>query len=187
MVGLVQLWLPILLSSVLVFFASSILHMVLKFWHAPDARAFSNEDEIAAAMRKGNPQAGMYMIPYCTPEAMKQAATQEKFRQGPVGTIFLRPAGPMNLGAFLGQWFVFCVIVSVFAAYLAGHVLAPGAPYIRVFRVVGTAAFMAYALGSVPNAIWWGHPWRSQLKHIIDGLIYAALMAGVFGWLWPSA
>ena len=81
MVTLAQLWLPILLSSVLVFFASSILHMVLKFWHMPDCSGFSNEDEVGAAMRKGNPSAGMYMIPYCKPEAMKEPQTQEKFKQ----------------------------------------------------------------------------------------------------------
>ncbi|HSE11436.1 MAG TPA: hypothetical protein VLB69_02265 [Rudaea sp.] len=187
MVTLAQLWLPIVLSGVFVFFASSILHMVLRFWHAPDYRGFANEDEISAAIRRGNATAGTYMIPYCKPETMKEQATQDKFRQGPVGMIFLRQPGMMNMGVFLGQWFVFCLLVSVFCAYLGGHVMAAGTPYIRVFRVIGTAAFLAYGLGSVPNAIWWGHPWKSQIKHVIDGLIYALLTAGAFGWLWPAA
>ena len=81
MVTLAQLWLPILLSSVFVFFASSILHMVLKSWHMPDCSGFSNEDEVGAAMRKGSSGAGMYMIPYCKPEQMKEPATQEKFKR----------------------------------------------------------------------------------------------------------
>jgi len=187
MVTLAQLWMPILLSSVFVFFASSILHMVLKFWHMPDGSGFSNEDEVGAAMRKGSTGAGMYMIPYCKPEQMKEPATLEKFKQGPVGVIFLRQPGAMNMGAFLGQWFAFCLLVSVFCAHLCGSVLAGGTPYMRVFCVAGMAAFMAYALGSVPNAIWWGHPWKSQIKHAIDGLIYALLTAGTFGWLWPAA
>ena len=80
MVSLAQLWLPILLSAVFVFFASSILHMVLKFWHTPDCSAFSNEDEVAAAMRKGTAGAGMYILPYCKPENMKDPAMQEKFK-----------------------------------------------------------------------------------------------------------
>lgn len=185
MVPLAQLWLPIVLSAVFVFIASSILHMVLKFWHAPDCRGFANEDEVGAAMRKGNAGAGMYMIPFCKPEAMKEQATQDKFVQGPVAVMFLRAPGAMNMGAFLGQWFVFCLLISVFVAYLTAHVLAAGTAYITVFRVAGTAAFMAYALGSIPNAIWWSHPWRSQLKHVIDGAIYALLTAGTFGWLWP--
>src|SRR4051812_42173656 len=124
-----QLWLPILLSGVFVFIASSILHMVLRFWHAPDCKGFSNEDEVGAAMRKGNPGAGLYMIPYCTPEAMKQPATHEKFRTGPVGVIFLRKTSPMNIAAFMAQWFLFCLFVSFFCALLAVHAVAPGAPF----------------------------------------------------------
>jgi len=186
MVTIAQLWLPILLSSAFVFIASSILHMVLKFWHMPDYSGFSNEDEVGAAIRKGSTGAGMYTIPYCKPEAMKEQATQDKFKQGPVGTIYLRQPGAMNLGAFLGQWFAFCLLVSVFCAYLGGHVMAVGTTYMSVFRVVGVAAFMVYALGTVPNAIWWGHQWKSQVKHVIDGLIYALLTAGTFGWLWPA-
>ena len=60
MVSLMQLWLPILLSAVAVFIVSSIVHMVLK-WHASDYHGFSNEDEILAAIRKGNPSPGIYM------------------------------------------------------------------------------------------------------------------------------
>ena len=186
MVSLVQLWLPIVLSTVFVFVASSILHMVLRFWHAPDCSGFSNEDEVGAALRKGNASAGMYLIPYCQPEAMKEAATQAKFQQGPVGIIFLRRPGPMSMGAFLGQWAAYCLVVSLLAACLGIHTMGVGTPYKHVFGVVGLGAFMAYALGSVPNAIWWGHPWKSQVKHVIDGAIYAALTAGTFGWLWPQ-
>jgi hypothetical protein len=79
MVSLAQLWLPILLSAVFVFIASSILHMVLRFWHGPDCRGFSNEDELRAAMRKGGAGVGMYMVPYCKPEDMKKPETQQKF------------------------------------------------------------------------------------------------------------
>jgi hypothetical protein len=187
MVSLAQLWLPIVLSSVFVFIASSILHMVLKFWHMPDCSGFSNESEVGEAMRKGGASAGLYMIPYCKPEALKEPATQDKFKQGPVGVIFLRQPGMMNMGVFLGQWFAFCVIVSLFAAFLGIHTMGAGTPYKHVFGVVGISTFMAYALGSVPNAIWWGHPWKSQIKHMIDGAIYAGLTAGTFGWLWPAS
>jgi len=184
---LAQLWLPIVLSAVLVFFASSLLHMVLKFWHMPDCKGFSNEDEVGAAMRKGNATAGMYMIPYCKPEAMKEPATQEKFKLGPVGIIFLRQPGMMNMGSFLGQWFAFCLLVSFLCALLAVHVLAAGADHRRVFHVIALAAFLGYAMGNLPNAIWWGHPWVSTIKHMIDGLIYAILTGLAFCWLWPAA
>jgi len=184
---LAQLWLPILLSGVFVFIASSILHMVLRFWHAPDCKGFTNEDEVGAAMRKGNASAGLYMMPYCTPEAMKDPATAEKFKTGPVAVIYLRKPGPMNMGAFLGQWFVFCLLVSFFCALLAVHALPAGAPHEHVFHLIGLAALLGYAFGVIPDAIWWGHPWRSAIKHIIDGVIYAVITGLTFAWLWPGA
>ena len=184
---LAQLWLPILLSGVFVFIASSILHMVLRFWHAPDCKGFTNEDEVGAAMRKGTASAGLYMMPYCTPEAMKDPATAEKFKTGPVAVIYLRKPGPMNMGAFLGQWFVFCLLVSFFCALLAVHALPAGAPHEHVFHLIGLAALLGYAFGVIPDAIWWGHPWRSAIKHIIDGVIYAVITGLTFAWLWPGA
>jgi hypothetical protein len=184
---LVHLWLPILLSGMFVFVASSILHMVLRFWHAPDCKGFSNEDEVGAAIRNGNASAGLYMMPYCTPEAMKDPATAEKFKTGPVAVIYLRKPGPMNMGAFLGQWFAFCLVVSFFCALLAVHALPAGAPHEHVFHLIGLAALLGYAFGVIPDAIWWGHPWRSAIKHIIDGVIYAVITGLTFAWLWPVA
>lgn len=186
MVSLAQLWLPILLSAVFVFIASSILHMVLRFWHGPDCRGFTNEDEVRAAMRKGSAGAGIYLLPYCKPEDMKKAQTQEKFKEGPIAFVFMRASGAMNMAAPLIQWFVFCLLVSIFAAYLAGITLAPGTASMQVFRVVGTAALLGHAFGSLPMGIWWGHPWRSVIKHVIDGIIYALIAGATFVWLWPS-
>jgi hypothetical protein len=186
MISLVQLWLPILLSAAFVFIASSLLNMLLRFWHAPDYHGFSNEDEVGAAIRKGNPAPGMYMLPFCTPEAMKKAETQEKFKQGPVGMLALRRPGAMNIGASLAQWFVFCVLVSLFCALLVMHLLPAGAPHEHVFHAIGLAALLGHAFGSIPNAIWWGHPWRSTIKHFIDGVIYALVTAATFAWLWPA-
>ncbi|MDE2497505.1 MAG: hypothetical protein KGK35_06705, partial [Xanthomonadaceae bacterium] len=68
---LASLWLPIVLSAVFVFIASALINMLLKFWHAPDYRRFSNEDEIRDAIRNGKPEApGQYALPWCTPETM---------------------------------------------------------------------------------------------------------------------
>ena len=57
--------------------------------------------------------------------------------------------------------------------------------YLTVFRVVGSAAFMAYGLGAIPGAIWMGRPWSAVIKELVDAVIYALLTAGTFGWLWP--
>ena len=50
MVSLADLWLPILLSAVLVFVASSLIHMVLG-WHRHDFKKFGAEDAVMDALR----------------------------------------------------------------------------------------------------------------------------------------
>jgi hypothetical protein len=183
---LASLWLPFVLSAVFVFVASAVINMFLKFWHTPDYRKLANEDEVRAAIRSGNPAPGQYVIPYCGPEAMKDPAMQEKFKQGPIGLLNLRPSGSMRMGASLVQWFVFCLLVSLFCAFLAAGTLAPGAGHRRVFHAIGLAALLGYAFGAFPDAIWWGMPWKNATKYIVDGLIYAVITGLTFAWLWPA-
>lgn len=116
---------------------------------------------------------------------MNTPAMKEKFTRGPVGIITLFQSGPPAMGKFMGLWFVFCLLVSFLDAYLTGHTVAAGARYLAVFRVAGTAGFMAYGVGPLVNSIWKGQPWGMTIKEVVDGLIYGLLTAGVFGWLWP--
>jgi hypothetical protein len=186
MITLPQLWAPILLSAFLVFFASALIHMVFK-WHNKDYQQLPNEDEVRAAIRKGNPAPGQYVTPYCMDmKQMSSPEMQQKYTEGPVGVFyFMRPGAP-NMGPQLGKWFIFNLVVSFFTAYVGIHGLQQPSPeYLRVFQLTGTAAFMAYAFGSVPAGIWMGKPWGVVWKEVLDGLIYGLVTAGSFGWLWP--
>ena len=184
MVAIHTLWLPILLSAVIVFVASSILHMVLPY-HRSDYKKLPDEDKVTTALRSSGVTRGVYMFPYCSHQDMKKPEMQEKFKQGPVGTITVFPSGPVNMPKYLAQWFVYCLVVGVFAAYLTGRVLVAGTAYLSVFRVAGTVAFMAYGVGQLVNGIWRGQPWSVVIKEVVDGLVYSLLLAGTFGWLWP--
>lgn len=187
MVGMVPihtLWLPILLSAVIVFVASSLLHMVLTY-HRSDYKKLSDEDKVLAALRSAGVGRGLYMFPYCSQKDMKSPEMQEKFKQGPVGMLTVFPSGPMNMGKYLGQWYVYCLIVGVLTAYLTGRTLPSGTAYLAVFRVAGAASFMAYGVGHIISGIWGGQPWSNVAKHVFDGLVYSLLLAGTFGWLWP--
>jgi hypothetical protein len=183
MVPLTDLWLPILLAAVLVFLASFVLHMVLPI-HRSDYRQLPDEENIRVALRTARAVRGMYMFPFTHHKEMGTPEAQEKFRQGPVGIVTLFNPGPPAMGKYLAQWFVFCVLVSFFTAYLTGRTVTPGTPYLEVFRVAGTTAFMAYGVGPVSNGIWKGVPWAVVVKEVIDGLIYGLMTAGAFGWLW---
>jgi hypothetical protein len=116
---------------------------------------------------------------------MKSPESVEKFKRGPVGMLTIRPSGVPNMGKFLGQWFIYCIVISILTAYLTSRTHTPGTEYLEVFRVAGTFAFAAYSLAFIQDAIWKGEDWGVTFKHVFDGLIYALLTAGTFGWLWP--
>lgn len=125
------------------------------------------------------------MFPYCSHKEMNSPATQEKFKQGPVGILTVLPSGMPAMPKYLAKWFGFCLLVGLFAAYLAGRTLAPGTHYLQVFRVVGTTAFLGYSMSQVSDSIWKGQSWGTTVKFLVDGLVYGLLTAGTFGWLWP--
>ena len=185
MVPLSQLWLPVLVSALFVFVASSILHMALPF-HRKDFRPLPSEGEVMAALRRFNLPPGDYVFP--RPEsmaAMKSPEFQEKRNQGPVAVMTIMPSGPGSMAQPLALWFVYCIVVNIFAGYVAGRALGPGAHYLEVFRFAGTVAFAGHSLALWPQTIWYKRAWTTSLVSTIDGLIYALLTAGTFGWLWP--
>jgi len=185
MTQLTALWLPILLSAIIVFVTSSIIHMVLP-WHKSDYPKMPNEDKFADAVRPLAIPRGDYMVPRpASRDDMRSAEFAEKMKKGPVMMITVMRSGPMSMGRNLTQWFIFCLIVSLFAAYVAGRALPHGAQYLSVLRFAGVAAFLSYTVALWPMSIWYQRAWSITIKSTIDGLIYALLTAGTFGWLWP--
>jgi hypothetical protein len=185
MVPIHALWLPILLSAVFVFVASSIIHMVLR-WHRGDYSRVPNEDKLMEALRPLAVPPGDYMIP--RPQSMAEMKSPEfadKIRKGPVMVVTFLPNQRMAMGRNLILWFLNAIVVGIFAAYIAGRALPPGAHYLRVFRFAGATAFIGYSVALWQMSIWYRRAWSTTIKSTIDGLIYALLTAGTFGWLWP--
>lgn len=184
---LADLWLAILLSAVFVFVVSFVLHMVIPI-HKGDFAKLPNEGELLDAMRGRGIQPGDYAFPYAgSVGELGSPETIEKFKQGPVGFLTVVPSGPPAMGKSLLQWFLYSVLVSVFAGYVGTFRLSPGSHYLEVFRLTGTVAVVAYSLGNIPNSIWKGTSWWTTVKYVFDGVIYGLVTAGTFGWLWPSA
>lgn len=185
MISIVHLWLPILVSAIGVFIASSLVHMVFK-WHNADYLKLPNEDEVAAALRNANAVPGQYAIPHCLD--MKDLQTQDmqqKFAEGPVGYINLRQTGMPNMGKSLGQWFVLTLFISLLAACAAAVALPIGAVKDPAFDITFLVAFAAYGCGSISSGIWKGQTWKSIAKDLLDAFIYAAVTGVAFALLWP--
>jgi len=180
------LLLPALVSAVLVFIASSLIHMVIR-WHRSEYKTFPNEDEVRAAVGRSAPVPGKYVVPFC--DDGKEMATpemQRKYTEGPNVVMYVRENGVVQLGPFLGKWFLYSLVVSLAVGYLTRATTAPGDPYLEVFQVSGVAAWLAYAWAIPSDSIWIGKRWSSTFTYMLDGLVYAALTAGAFAWLWPE-
>ena len=186
MVSIVSLWLPILLSAVIVFIVSAVIHTVLGY-HNSDFRKLPEQDKFMDAVRPLSISPGDYFVPNVdNPKERSDPSFKEKLKAGPVVKMTVYPNQEFTMGGSLIQWFIYCVVVSIFAAYIAGHALPAGASYLSVFRFAGCTAFVSYALGGIPSSIWFKTSWSTTFKNVFDGLVYGLLTAGVFGWLWPS-
>lgn len=186
MISVASLWLPIVLSAVLVFVVSSVIHMLLPY-HQNDFDKLPAEDDVMDALRKFNIPPGDYVMP--RPADSKERGSPEfieKMNRGPIAFMTVYPSGPPAMGQSLVLWFVYSIVVSVFAAYLASRAVAPGGDYLAVFRFAGATAFCGYGLALFQNSIWYKRKWSTTFKSVFDALIYALLTAGVFGWLWPA-
>lgn len=188
MVSIMSLWMPILLATVLVFVASSIIHMFLPY-HRSDWKKLPDEDGVMDALRGFDVPAGDYAIPHAgSPDVMKSEEFQAKANAGPVAFMTVFPKGnPFAMGSQLTQWFVYCLFVSVFTVYVAGRTLTHEAEYLAIFRVAGAVAFACYAIAGLQRSIWYRQAWSTTAKNTFDGLVYALLTAGAIAGFWPAA
>lgn len=186
--ALLSLWMPILLSAVVVFFISSLVHMVFK-WHASDYRGLAKEDGVREAIRAAAPTPGLYVLPYCADmKEMAGEAMQRKYQEGPTGFLTIVPSGPPAMGKPLGLWFVLISVVATLGALLASQVFGLNPDRARAAgMLVGTVTFLAYGVGSISESIWMGRSWATTGRFLLDSALYGIGSGLVFYWLWPAA
>ena len=183
---LTALWLPIVVSGVVVFFMSALAWTVMPH-HKKDWQALPNEDAVLAAMRAKPPAPGQYAMPFMSdPKLRDDPAMKERVAKGPNGYLTVIPTGSPAMGPMMAKSLVYNLIVSALVAYVAWHSLRSGAVYLEVFRIAGSTAMMSYILAVVPESIWFGRPWGAFRMQLIDGIAYGLVTAGIFGWLWPK-
>lgn len=175
------LWLPIVVSAVICWIASSLIWTVLP-WHKSDYAKTGDEEGVRAALKGLSP--GFYNVPHVEDmKDLKKPEVEQKFAEGPLAFITVLPNGMPNMARNLVLQIVFFLIVGVLCAYVVSRTTAPDATYLETFRVAGTVAFIANGIGNIPDSIWFGRPWSNTVMHNIDALIYGLLTGGVFGWL----
>jgi hypothetical protein len=185
MTPLSTLWLPIVVSALSVFVASSVIHM-LSPWHRSDYPRLVNERQVLDALRPLSMPPGDYMMP--RPESRAELRAPEfleRMKAGPVVIMTVLPNGPIAMGPTLGVWFLYLLVVSALTALVTGLAVRPGGDLHDVIHTAALVSFAGYALALWQMSIWYRRAWSTTLKATVDGIIYAALTAGVFAWLWP--
>jgi hypothetical protein len=184
MVGLADLWLPILVSGVAVFVVSAIVWMALPY-HKADIKFLDNEADFDKALGGLNIKPGYYMFPGCEAKDMKSAEFQGRWKSGPWGSITIQGKAP-SFGMNLLRCFIVYLVISAIVGYLAGIGLPAGAEYMTVFRTVGTGAILGYCMGGLANDFFLGKPTRFIITSFLDGVIFALVTAGIFAAMWPE-
>ena len=107
---------------------------------------------------------------------------QAKYKAGPRGVVTFMPE--IDMGRNLGLTLTFFLVASFCLAYLATIVMKPGAEGLTVFRFFATAGLMTFLPGIVLHSIWF----RGRIVgHVLESLMFAAIVGGVFAGLWPKA
>src|SRR5437867_3419973 len=182
MTPLTTLWLPIVVSTVIVFVASNILWMALPFWHRRDYGKLAEEGRVLDALSAA--KSGQYILPFVNWGKLPPAEREEMAKR-PMALLLVRNPAKFSFPAALVAWIVDLLVINILIAYIPAVTLRPGTPYLEVFRIVGTAGILAYSFNSVSDSIWYGKPWPVTAKVFVDGITYGLLTAGTFGWLWP--
>src|SRR5438132_8548872 len=118
MTALHLLWLPVLLSAIAVFFASSLIHMFLG-WHQGDYGKVPKEDQVMDALRSFDIPPGDYFMP--RPATHAEGRSPEfaaRIKKGPVVVFTVMPNETMSIGRNLILWFIYLLAVSAFSGYI---------------------------------------------------------------------
>jgi hypothetical protein len=181
---LIPLWLPILLSAVVVWIISAVVWMALPH-HKRDFIALPDEDSFMDAVRKSGIKPGNYIFPdFRDPKAMKSEKIQKALEEGPVGHLSVWPT-PLTMGSKMFATFIVYLVVSILIAYLTRVALPGPAPFAKVFQVAATAGILAYCFSFIPNAVWFGSYKRTIVANVVDGIVYGLITGALFAWLWP--
>ncbi len=181
---LTALWLPIILTAIVLFFASFIAWTILPH-HESDFKKLDQEDQLMEFVRGLNAPAGNYMFPFMSHADQKDSEKIEKYKTGPRGTLVMWDYP--NMGRNLGLTFLYFLVIAVVTAYIAwsalGGALAADIRFMKAFQITGAIGVLVFASSGTLNSVWFR---RRVLTDVIDGIVYGVIMGLLFGFLWPA-
>jgi hypothetical protein len=178
------LWLPIVLSAVVVWIVATMAWVVLPH-HKKDYIGLDDENGFMEYVKRSGIEPGNYLFPdFRDPQVMKSERIDKVMKEGPVGHLSVWPT-PLSMGSKMVTTFFVYLAVSILIAYLTRVAIPGAASFGRVFQVAATAGILAYSFSSIPNAIWFGSYKRTIVATLVDGVLFGAIIGAIFAWRWP--
>ena len=177
---LINLWLPVLLTAIALFIASSVCWTVLPH-HENDFEKADSEDELMSSIRQLNLKPGKYMFPFMKHSEQSQQEMIDKYTAGPRGTLVLWDMP--NMGRNLGLTFVFFLLIAIVTAYIGWEALGADAGFLKVFQIIGALSVLVHCSSGQLNAIWFP---RKTSMDFVDGIAYGIITGLIFALLWPA-
>ena len=181
---LAELWLPILINGIVLFFLSFLAWVVLPH-HFDDYRQLPNEQDFMDTLKGMNIPTGNYMYPYTKCKADQgKPEYAEKYTVGPRGTLNVYEMP--NMGVNLAKTFSFFLITSAVIAYITFVACPPTAEsqFMHVFRIAGKIGVLCHATSGMCNGIWFK---RKLLTDFLDGIVFGLTLGLIFAVFWPVA
>jgi len=180
MAFLLGLWLPIVVTAVVLFFASFVAWMILPH-HFGDRSKLDKENEFMDHLRDLNVQPGNYLFPYAASgKEMGSQEHQKRYAKGPRGTINIYSMP--NTGANLFCTLLFFLVTATIIGYVAWEALEGWDPakvtFLKVFQIVGAVGVLTYSSAGILNGIWFK---KKLVTDIVDGIVYGIITGLIFG------
>lgn len=181
---LVDLWMPILVGTVVLWFLSFLAWAILPH-HFGDHRKLDDEDGLMQFVREAKIPPGNYLFPYCG--SAKEQGDKEyaaRYTDGPRGVlnVYAMP----NMGANMAFTIVYFFVTVLTIGYITHVACPPGeaeSTFMKVFRIAGTIGVLNYASSGILNRIWFkARIWTG----LLDGVVYGVILGLIFGSMWPA-
>ena len=177
---LINLWLPIILSAVALWVASSVFWTALPH-HNQDFDPLPDEDAMMKSVTQLEIPPGRYLFPYPYHPGADRKALMEKYTQGPRGSLVTWDMP--NMGKNLGLTFVYFLLISAVTAYVAWAAIGgqEALTFSKVLQIVGGIGVLVFCSSGQLHAIWFP---RRMIMEFVDGIAYGLIIGLIFASLW---
>ena len=178
MLGVLDLWLPILVTGIVTHVLSTLFWIVLPH-HKPEWQALPHEGEFLDWIKTKQIPQSQYVFPFPQKDS---SAAEESGKKAQCSGMLVLWGPPRSMGINIAYTLAFFFVAAFAIAYLSSLALPSDAEFGRVFQFVTLAGLLTHCAGQFPGVFWFR---RKVAMDLLDGIAFALATGLVFALLWP--